>query len=499
MKLFSSGNLTLKPLQTIPVPVSEPIIEEGEIETDSEAFENSGRTLLKGGSGSSSSSAPVRARYGLSSRFPRNDHIHTWYGLFGMAAVSMNTRVQVYHIGPPLIDAIDCDKESGCNHALHSTFSRDELNFTSFVHNPVENQDNYTLVVNHVILTQQKSEVTNLLQGQGVLDSVLNWAGVGVDPNIIKEPEVYITFWSEEDYPTRYNVFITFMGLSILAFIIQLLVWNECIYVPYYQPDKHRKYERMPFPDGRDIGSREVERTFANGDARNTDPLTVSKECKTFTSVDASNNDIAYISHTFNKLNSLQRLNLCSNKLKSINYFTEVHSLRWLKLDNNDITDISEIKSVKSLEWLSLLNNDLRVVSFEKLNAPKLKFLNLASNDIEVLDMKAKDITSLKWLDASFNNIKSIKNFFNLKKLTHLDLSSNYLEDTEGIEECESLEYLNLANNRLSDPDPIISLSYQIDGLKILDISHNRFTPADIRKIHNHFESLDKSSFLIVQ
>ena len=207
----------------------------------------------------------------------------------------------------------------------------------------------------------------------------------------------------------------------------------------------------------------------------------ICEKIDNISSLDMSNSEITNIpSRCFTKCSKLKKLNLASNKLRTLSNdsFEGLKILRSLNLDNNMLLQATEVSSFDALETLESLN----LLSIRN----NSKEGNMTKHNICRLCNFLRNIT---FLDLSENNMKHVPPFCfeNCLRLENLSLASNNIieVDNSSFAGLSVLTVLNLDNN-----------SFIVDG----NVSHPElFLPLKLlQKLHiqkNTNVTNDNSSF----
>lgn len=144
------------------------------------------------------------------------------------------------------------------------------------------------------------------------------------------------------------------------------------------------------------------------------------------------NNNLLMKSPVFSGLIRLKILNLCSNKIKSLedSCFQGLNSLEQLLIRSNGVMSIDR----------TFFNN-----------TPKLIIIDLSENQLDSFEF-AKEMPYLDTLLLAFNRIQILKGLNYCGNLTVLDLKNNKLTNLESnIKDLQKLKTLDLSNNDLKD------------------------------------------------
>ncbi|UJR21069.1 hypothetical protein I4U23_024169 [Adineta vaga] len=178
----------------------------------------------------------------------------------------------------------------------------------------------------------------------------------------------------------------------------------------------------------------------------------------------------------------MKRLLLNSNSITYIhnNTFDSIADiLIELNLEMNLLQNVSSTwlnSKLIHLEKINLASNELISLNhFDHIQLPNLKEFNLSRNQLNTFPNTIQQWTSLIKLDLSFNRLSSIPRFAltSLNNLTWLSLASNrdlncIIQDS--FKYLKSLQYLDLSSTNLFHFDACIFI--QITGLQIFHIEH---------------------------
>ena len=229
-------------------------------------------------------------------------------------------------------------------------------------------------------------------------------------------------------------------------------------------------------------------------------------------------NDIKSLPDSIGDLESLEILNLRSNKLIQLpESISKLTKLRELNLGFNDLTSLPDsIGNLKSLEILSLKYNKFEsfpqeifsLYSLKKLNLESLKLnktseklgqlinledLSLHSNQLTTLPSSIKNLKSLKSLDIGSNNFTSLPNFIgNLSSLEVLNLeyNKNLSSLPNSLTYLKKLNELNLSKTNLNPLPEFIGEIQSLKSLMIEDLGLK-----ELPTTFKNLKSLEKVSF----
>lgn len=202
----------------------------------------------------------------------------------------------------------------------------------------------------------------------------------------------------------------------------------------------------------------------------------------------------------------LTLLRLASCSYIDINDLPLLTDLTDLDVSGNTVAGISRLSKYDKLERLSLANTSVALYNNERFPAlPSLRQLNLSNNGQDsypvgkshetamiLLEGVAKCV-NLEELDIAGNALETIKvitdpvNGAPPQKLKTLNLQSNKLNDLSGIEKFSELHTLNISYNQLHSLASLVSLS----NLKVLYASNNPLRSIDALNQLSQLEQLD--------
>jgi hypothetical protein len=187
----------------------------------------------------------------------------------------------------------------------------------------------------------------------------------------------------------------------------------------------------------------------------------------------------------------LQRLNLSSNRLRSV-FYPKLPLLKELSLDNNQLMSFSlQVASLPKIEKVHLSKNRLSSIdlqgefphldalhlSYNNLNQlpdqlvglPFLRVLQLSKNKLTGLPDSLSTCGWLKELDLSFNAFRELPSCVSgHERLEELDLAGNKLAILPNLP--QNLRKLNLARNQLTAIPKTVLLTHK---LRSLNLAHN--------------------------
>ncbi len=173
---------------------------------------------------------------------------------------------------------------------------------------------------------------------------------------------------------------------------------------------------------------------------------------------------------------TLKELDLCVNFIETIRLI-KLELLESLKLCKNRIKEINEnsFLSLKNLKYLDLSENNISSLNFL---FGTYTSLNLSFNSIEVITPGSfKNLTSLTSLDLNGNIIEIIElnTFEGLNNLVFLSIENNYLKiiASNSLSSLHLLETLNLNNNE------IFYIEHLPKSIKKLLLSKNKIETID--------------------
>mmetsp|Transcript_67210 Transcript_67210/g.108249 ORF Transcript_67210/g.108249 Transcript_67210/m.108249 type:complete len:321 (-) Transcript_67210:25-987(-) len=194
-----------------------------------------------------------------------------------------------------------------------------------------------------------------------------------------------------------------------------------------------------------------------------------------FTRLDCSNKELTDLGNKVDGYTQLRHVILSHNKLDKIDALTRLPHLLTLQLDDNQVNSLACLTEA-AMPWcqrIDLTTNKLK--SLPSLTAlSRLRFACFASNEIttlegfgdhpalEELQLQENQLTSLKGLGrlaglrrlvASSNQLSSLEGL-DAPVLTKLELSKNQLVSLQHIGGAPNCEELDLGENQLSTEDP---------------------------------------------
>ena len=159
------------------------------------------------------------------------------------------------------------------------------------------------------------------------------------------------------------------------------------------------------------------------------------------------------------KLPNLQILYADFNDLNEIEWIENLTQIHWLILANNKIRDISYLRNLIGLNVLDLNNNQINDIKWIR-NLTDLGKLYLSNNEINFIEPDLFDNFKYLWLvDLSHNKIKFLNSFGKSLILTHVDLSFNELSNVIFLNEYKSITNLTINNNQIENIDILILLN----------------------------------------
>ena len=169
-----------------------------------------------------------------------------------------------------------------------------------------------------------------------------------------------------------------------------------------------------------------------------------------------SNNNIEKLPiSTFNKLHSLQELDLHNTRLSDIkpSMFTGLDNLKSLNLSTNKLTKIMPgvFKEIAKLEILQL--GDINASKLDNnvfLGLEYLKVLDLEHNKLTDLPVGLFANLKLQYLSLKGNKVKQLSSdvFKNQTEMEEFDLSDSNIENLDMVKEMPYLRYLLLKNTK---------------------------------------------------
>jgi Leucine Rich Repeat (LRR) protein len=128
-------------------------------------------------------------------------------------------------------------------------------------------------------------------------------------------------------------------------------------------------------------------------------------------------------------LSNLKKLDLSSNQIMDLDFFTDFIPIKQLDLSGNPIFHITGLSKLQNLTKLVLNNANLT---------------NMGGLD---------DIPNLKYLDLEDNKIQRIQGLENLTNLVKINLEKNEIQSFEGVSHLHNLDFLSLKKNKISKVD----------------------------------------------
>lgn len=211
------------------------------------------------------------------------------------------------------------------------------------------------------------------------------------------------------------------------------------------------------------------------------------------------------------RLDSVEKLDLSSNRLSDIPNMRKFRNLKTLELKDNELTEIPirRLKKATTLEEVSIGNNPIQIGpdKYEKLaflkklkvNTAKLTSidpslyrmtgldeLQLAENELTTLPEGISNLQNLTKFSAYKNQLTGLPtDFWQLKKLKVADLYYNQLEVIpDDITNLKDMEVLYLSHNKIYNLPKDLG---ELTRLKELYVHHNRLSviPGSIVKMEN--------------
>lgn len=209
--------------------------------------------------------------------------------------------------------------------------------------------------------------------------------------------------------------------------------------------------------------------------------------------LDLSGNQLAALGGDFSQLTALEWLDLSRNQLPGFpSSLTSLTRLRFINLNRNRISEISAgISKLTQLDSLFLdgdffnkADKKIKTLPDDICQLRNLKKLTLKDNVIEKLPACIDGLSSLISLDLRGNLITLLPaSFSKLQSLQVLDLKSNDLQGLPADFSSLRLVDLNVAMNLNADMSSIIAQVSRIKTLRILDISYNNLTRAQVEPL----------------
>lgn len=180
-----------------------------------------------------------------------------------------------------------------------------------------------------------------------------------------------------------------------------------------------------------------------------------------------SNNKIEFLPD--NLPNSLEKLQLSNNNIKSIINIQKLTNLKELLLNNNNITLNENFRFHSGLRMLNLSKNNITSMEnyFDNLKE-SLEELILSDNKIRELNSNLKDFHNLQVLILTNNKIENLTSIITYQKRS---IFKKTITQKGGKILPPRIRYLNISNNYLKNLD----MGDIPDSLVTLDISFNDF------------------------
>nr|AMM42992.1 LRR-RLK [Vernicia montana] len=156
-----------------------------------------------------------------------------------------------------------------------------------------------------------------------------------------------------------------------------------------------------------------------------------------------------------------QVLNAGKNKLKFMDEVRSLVSLRALILNDNEIVSICKLDENKELNTLVLSRNPIREIGQSLVKVKSITKLSLSNCQLQTIDSSLKSCIELKELRLAHNDIKTLpaELAYN-KKLQNLDLGNNVItrwSDVKVLNFLADLKNLNLQGNPIAEKDKLVN------------------------------------------
>ncbi len=197
---------------------------------------------------------------------------------------------------------------------------------------------------------------------------------------------------------------------------------------------------------------------------------------------------------------NLHKFRCYSNKIKSLEPFSDCVSILELHCSGNKITSLEPLSNCINLQKLYCGGN--KITSLEPLsNCVNLQILNFSGNKITSLEPLSNCI-SLQKLYCSGNKITSIEPLSNCINLWGLFCNNNQITSLEPLSNCVNLKRLYCDNNRLISLEPLsncVNLKSLIFGntdIKSLEPLSNCINLQELYCGNNQITSLEPLIYL---
>mmetsp|Transcript_5191 Transcript_5191/g.10127 ORF Transcript_5191/g.10127 Transcript_5191/m.10127 type:complete len:412 (-) Transcript_5191:199-1434(-) len=212
--------------------------------------------------------------------------------------------------------------------------------------------------------------------------------------------------------------------------------------------------------------------------------------------IDLRGNEMEVLDLKFERLPSLQELNLNDNDLTGLpEDIKKLRALKKLSLVRNRIRSLPQLKHLTSLTVLNLFQNQIQELP-DLAKADKLEKLILTRNRFAHVPESLNQLRALKTLKIAENAITSLGDveFKGLDNLSTLDFHENQVEELpESIGLLTKMETLVFARNNVKGlPESLQKMT----DLKLFHASHNLIEaiPPNILLAFKNLESMDFSA-----
>lgn len=219
-------------------------------------------------------------------------------------------------------------------------------------------------------------------------------------------------------------------------------------------------------------------------------------------SLSARGNKVAFVGNLEAVAQSLQVLDLTSNRLISLEGISKCVHLTELYLGHNYVGDdqIHILACLSSLRVLDISHNHLRDNSvLQHIHGmPKLEVFNASANDFSACEFETP-IPSLKFLMLDDNKLQSVRFAGGFRSLTHLSCRENNLVAVEGLECVPKLEEAYFDGNEMQEVGEEWN---ELKALQTFSLSFNRIEKVTqlklplLRRLNVSHNKLKSLSFL---